>query len=174
MCLGGGQPTFDASALTKNHRLQPLLTPLRELFEKMDWAESYEAIASFVEPLDQMDPDSFAFRYPVNKKNNDALPKAFMLNVLAFARSKLAASHRGQFTGRSRRILQRPAVRRQQSGVSAVRAPAPAHLSKATVRRTYCPPSGGSRRQQRWHSLRLQLLPDIQEHGSRRFMEPRG
>jgi hypothetical protein len=59
---------------------------LRELFEKMDWAESYEAIASFVEPLDQMDSDSFAFRYPVNKKDNDALPKAFMLNVLAFAR----------------------------------------------------------------------------------------
>jgi hypothetical protein len=33
-----------------------------------------------------MDPDSFAFRYPVNKKDNDALLKAFMLNVLAFAR----------------------------------------------------------------------------------------
>jgi hypothetical protein len=50
ICLEGGQPTLDASAL-KNHRLQPLLTPLRKLFEKMDWAESYEAIASFVEPL---------------------------------------------------------------------------------------------------------------------------
>jgi len=83
--LEGIQPTFDASALTA-HPLRPLLTPLRELFEAMEWGKSYEEIASFVEPLDQMDPNSFCFRYPVNKKDEAALPKSFGFNVVGFAR----------------------------------------------------------------------------------------
>jgi len=84
--LHGRQTTFDSSALT-DHPLRPLLPHLRELFEALDWAESYEEIASFVEPLDKMDPNSFAFRYPVNKKNADALPKSFVFDVRAFARA---------------------------------------------------------------------------------------
>jgi hypothetical protein len=86
LSLKGRQATFDSSALM-SHPLRPLLIHLRELFVALDWAESYEDIASFVESLDQMDPNSFAFRYPVNKKNDDALPKSFVLDVLAFARA---------------------------------------------------------------------------------------
>ena len=84
--LEGSQPTYNASALT-THPLRPLLTPLRELFDAIEWDESYEEIASFVEPLDQMDPNSLCFRYPVNKKDEAALPKSLWINVTAFARA---------------------------------------------------------------------------------------
>jgi hypothetical protein len=86
LTLEGRKPTFDASTLM-SHPLRPLLTHLRELFHAMDWSESYEEVASFVEPLDQMDPSSFAYRYPVDKKNDSALPQSLVFNVLAFARA---------------------------------------------------------------------------------------
>lgn len=82
--LQGREPTFDASSLT-SHPLRPLLVPLKELFGAMDWSESYEEVALFVQPLDEMDSNSFAFRYPVDKKNVGALPASFVFNVLAFA-----------------------------------------------------------------------------------------
>lgn len=86
MYLEGRQPTFDASTF-KKHQLSPLLTPLRELFKEMDWASSYEEIASFVERLDRMDSGSFSFRYPVDTNENNALPESFVIDVLAFARA---------------------------------------------------------------------------------------
>ncbi|MEA2560123.1 MAG: hypothetical protein QOH06_1627 [Acidobacteriota bacterium] len=84
--IEGGQPTFDASAF-KKHPLKPLLAPLCEIFKEMDWASSYEEIASFVERLDRMDSSSFNFRYPVDTKEDNALPEHFVFDVLAFARA---------------------------------------------------------------------------------------
>jgi hypothetical protein len=76
--------------------------------------------------------------------------------------------------GRSRRILQRPAVRRQQSGVPAVRAPAPAPHEQGNGSADFLSSLWRVSSQQRWHSLRLRLLPDNQARGSRRFMKLRG
>lgn len=84
--LSGEKPTFDASNLM-SHPLRPLLGPLEELFAAMGWSESYKEVASFIEPLDKLDSNSFAFRYPVDKKNVGTLPESFVFNVLSFARA---------------------------------------------------------------------------------------
>jgi len=84
--LEGMQLRIDDSSL-RNHPLRPLLKPLRQLFEAMDWAQSYAEIASFVVPLDEIDSNSFTFRYPVDKQNVGALPDSFAFDILAFARA---------------------------------------------------------------------------------------
>jgi len=86
--------TLKASNL-KSHRLRPLLPALRELFKELNWSESYEKIAPFVESLDKADPESFAHRYPTDTKGNASLPEALWFNVLAFAND--AESCLGEF-----------------------------------------------------------------------------
>ena len=82
--LEGNTLTFDESILGQ-HSLSPFLAPLRVFYDELGWSQSYEDCASFVAQLDEIDPISAAFRYPVDKKERSSLPDDFMFNVLEFA-----------------------------------------------------------------------------------------
>jgi hypothetical protein len=88
-----GQHLFDLDSKTLSfnepilvqHRLSPFLAPLRELYDELGWSNAYQDCADFVGDLEAVDPISFAFRYPVDKANNSALPEDLVFNVVDFA-----------------------------------------------------------------------------------------
>lgn len=82
--LDGETLKFDQSILI-NHRLSPFLRPLRVLYQQFGWSHSYEDCASFVTSIEEIDPLSFAWRYPVDKEGRRSLPENLVFNVLDFA-----------------------------------------------------------------------------------------
>ncbi|MCK6405053.1 MAG: hypothetical protein L6Q60_03440 [Rhodocyclaceae bacterium] len=78
-CLAGKETARDLQ-----HGLMPLWRELRQLLEQLDpRADDKElpAIESFIFQLDTIDPGSFAFRYPINKKGEVSLPELRHVNV---------------------------------------------------------------------------------------------
>ena len=79
--------TFDELILDQ-HNLSPFLAPIRELYDELGWSQSYDDCARFVARLNEIDPLSAAFRYPVKKKGRgNSLPDDFVFNLLEFAAS---------------------------------------------------------------------------------------
>lgn len=77
--LAGKEPTRD-----HQHGLMPLWRELRQLLEQLDpRADDGELLAteSFILQLDNVDPGSYAFRYPTNKKGEVSLPELRHVNV---------------------------------------------------------------------------------------------
>lgn len=81
--MTGQQPGFTASSFM-NHDLHLLLPPLADIFRTMNWDESHKEITDFVKRLNRLDPRSFTFRYPVDKKDDAALPKHFVFDLRSF------------------------------------------------------------------------------------------
>lgn len=72
------------AARDHQHGLMSLWRELRQLLEQLDpRADDKElpAIESFIFQLDAVDPGSFAFRYPTNKKGEVSLPELRHVNV---------------------------------------------------------------------------------------------
>jgi len=85
----------DFSEQLRKHDLKPLTTPLQETFGRFNhsWrlgrevSCSYEDVLELVEELDQLDPGSYAFRYPVTKSfNSPSLPHHLRFDVFEFSR----------------------------------------------------------------------------------------
>ncbi len=70
--------------LDHRHGLMPLWAELRSLLEVLDPRENdaeLPAIEDFIRQLDEVDPQSFAFRYPTDKKGEVSLPEITHINV---------------------------------------------------------------------------------------------
>ncbi len=84
----------DLSRVFGKHRLVPFLPVLATVFGAMDWkwdcevsgVASWAEFEALVRSLDEVDPLSFTFRYPVDTRMNPSLPKHFVINVVGFAR----------------------------------------------------------------------------------------
>ena len=80
------QAKMETKGLFSNHRLSPLLRPLHTIFAAMGWDMEGSGLVSMadfdnlIESLDEIDADSYAFRYPISKKRKPYLPTHFVLN----------------------------------------------------------------------------------------------
>lgn len=69
------------------HRLVSLVSAAKTIFEEMGWSWERDAcqVDRVLQELDRVDPQSFTFRYPTNKKGAGLVPHHFGFNVLHFA-----------------------------------------------------------------------------------------
>jgi hypothetical protein len=71
-------------AADHDHRLMPLWAELRSLVEQLGPREDDKevpAIEEVIRQIDAVDPGSFSFRYPTNKKGELSLPELWHVNV---------------------------------------------------------------------------------------------
>lgn len=81
---------IDTDALFRTHSLAVLLKPTKRVFKEAGWLNlpkgkpfaTFEGIEDAILILEQIDPQSFAFRYPIDPKGNAHLPKNFLFNVI--------------------------------------------------------------------------------------------
>jgi len=84
---------IDISKLFKSHKLSNLLPALTAVLESLDRKgdfetpplRSYDEFTDLVRGVDEIDPDSFAFRYPITKGRQPAVEHHTVLNTVAFA-----------------------------------------------------------------------------------------
>jgi len=84
--------SLDLDDLFGTHSFKQLLPSVKRVFEEAGWLEKTEGppkFSTFVETeklilaFEEIDPGSFAFRYPVNKKGEGHLPEHFHFNIIA-------------------------------------------------------------------------------------------
>ena len=85
-----GKQCPDVPGLFSNHNLRRLLPAVRSIFRAMRWDFKQTEIGTFdefetiVREIDQIDPGSYAFRYPMNRAGDAHLPHHFTMNVANF------------------------------------------------------------------------------------------
>jgi hypothetical protein len=85
-----GKQYPDVPGLFSNHGLGRLLPAVRSIFKAMRWDFKDTAVGTFdefekiVRAVDQIDPGSYAFRYPMNPAGKAHLPHHFTMNVANF------------------------------------------------------------------------------------------
>jgi len=93
--LGDRRLEFDLQNANANHKLMPLLNRLEQLFSALGWSwEDYgtsgltaEGFRNIISEFDREDPDSYAFRYPVKKKDGTAsVEESFAFSLLEMSR----------------------------------------------------------------------------------------
>jgi hypothetical protein len=94
MQLDGGDGLEDDAlwALLGSHRLSALLPHVRRVFRHVNWSDeinhgpikTFADIRSVVHDLERVDPESFAFRYPTNKKGKASVGHHFSFSVRHF------------------------------------------------------------------------------------------
>ncbi|MCI0557722.1 MAG: hypothetical protein MN733_04450 [Nitrososphaera sp.] len=80
--------------LWKKHKFVGLLPAVESIFNGMQWdwdfevsgLRSWDDFCALVNGIEQIDPQSYNFRYPVDTSGEAALPKHLVLNIVAFAR----------------------------------------------------------------------------------------
>ncbi|MFZ2490255.1 MAG: hypothetical protein WA208_02105 [Thermoanaerobaculia bacterium] len=82
----------DLQRVLNSHRLTPFLPHLRTILDAagMEWfvdepkeLRSMEDLSKVLREIEEVDADSFAFRYPVTKRGDGALPHAFEFDLRA-------------------------------------------------------------------------------------------
>ncbi|MFB3779576.1 MAG: hypothetical protein ACE141_18295 [Bryobacteraceae bacterium] len=82
---------LDTSRLFTSHRLAPLLPHVRAIWASQHWSfegtrfGSFEHFESIIRWLDQVDPQSYSFRYPMSRTGEAQLPHHFVINVVSFS-----------------------------------------------------------------------------------------
>jgi hypothetical protein len=85
------QKTIDTNRLFERHDLSRLLPAIRAIFSQMGWdfegsgLDSFDDFSDLIQSIDSIDPDSSAFRYPVNRTGAASLPQHFVVNVVEFS-----------------------------------------------------------------------------------------
>ena len=85
------EENIDLSGLFTSHELGRLLPPIRKIWKAQKWdfdgtqLSSFDDFEELIHSLDQIDPKSFSFRYPVSRSGNAQLPHHFSVNVVSFA-----------------------------------------------------------------------------------------
>ena len=90
--LQGSAEPVNESKILRTHSLRKLLTSIRPIMEEMGWMDdaSYETVYGFAEmqrvihEFDDIDPKSYAFRYPVDSKGRGSVSHHFSFDVRAF------------------------------------------------------------------------------------------
>ncbi len=83
--------TVTTKQLFSNHKLPRLLPPFQLIFDETRWSlenTKLESAADFDElivSLDKIDPNSYAFRYPIGKKSEALLGKHTVMNPVLVA-----------------------------------------------------------------------------------------
>lgn len=75
-----------------NHELHRLLRPMREIFNALgiEWdfgpnsIKSYDEFEILIKDLEEIDPKSFSFRYPIDKSENEIFSPHSMFNIIHF------------------------------------------------------------------------------------------
>jgi hypothetical protein len=84
---------IDTTRLFTRHELVPLLPHVKAIWETQAWGfegsdlTSFDDFADLIHSLENVDPQSYAFRYPINRTGEAHLPHHFVVNVVSFARS---------------------------------------------------------------------------------------
>jgi hypothetical protein len=87
-----GKPIVPHKNIFTEHRLIVLLKRVRPIlkFQKSldNWGDShfggFRDVEKLIAELEEFDPGSYSFRYPITTKGNDALPHHFLFNVIEF------------------------------------------------------------------------------------------
>ncbi len=82
---------LDLDGLFRRHEFNVLLPATKKVFEVAGWLHrpagptkyaTYEEIESVILEFEEIDPKSFAFRYPVDTKGEALLPEQFHFNIV--------------------------------------------------------------------------------------------
>ena len=84
---------MDTTELFKDHSLSRLLPGVKVVLNALDWIDefktlhlsSFEDFVDLVKGIDEVDKNSFAFRYPIKKDRQAAHEHHTVINVIAFA-----------------------------------------------------------------------------------------
>jgi len=87
--------TLDTSKLFKDHRLSKLLPGIKAVFDGIGWKwetetagiSNFEEFAELLYGIDELDPESYSFRYPTNTKGLAALSHHTVVNAIGFSRN---------------------------------------------------------------------------------------
>jgi hypothetical protein len=90
------EQTLDTERLLTRNELRRLLPGVHAIFKTMEWEwdfevsglQSWDDFCHLVKEIDEIDPQSYCFRYPVTKDGDAALPKHFIVNIISFARTR--------------------------------------------------------------------------------------
>lgn len=92
LLLLNGKPIVQHRNIFTEHRLTVLLKSVKRIlkFQKAldNWGDShfndFSDVETVIKELEELDPGSYSFRYPITTKGHDALPHHFVFNVIAF------------------------------------------------------------------------------------------
>jgi hypothetical protein len=85
---------IDSDKLFDTHRFSDLLPAVERIFREAGWLDgedkqrkfgNFGEINKLILTFEEIDPKSFAFRYPIDKKGSAHLPQHFCFNVIALA-----------------------------------------------------------------------------------------
>lgn len=87
-----GNPTVPHKNIFTEHRLVVLLKSVKLIlkFQKSldNWGDSdfgsFREVEKVIQELEEFDPGSYSFRYPITTRGHNALPHHFLFNVIAF------------------------------------------------------------------------------------------
>lgn len=87
MELQGGDFETTEVILNKGHNLTELLQAFKVLCKQLDWEwnAEHEELAAIVRQFNKVDPFSFCFRYPVNKRGEPGLEPNFSFDLRNFS-----------------------------------------------------------------------------------------
>jgi hypothetical protein len=85
---------YNRNCLWENHHLSDFLPILKKIFEatidewqgEPDGFRSFDDFARLVKGIEDVDPNSYCFRYPVNRKGKPAHEEHLLVNVIHFAK----------------------------------------------------------------------------------------
>ena len=86
---------INTNKLLTNHSLSRLLPPIKTIFKNLDWdrdfgipnIHNFEDFEELIKAIEKVDPQSYSFRYPVNKRGDAILPERFVINAINFGKS---------------------------------------------------------------------------------------
>ena len=93
--LLAGKPCPKSEEVLKgNHSLERMLPTIRLVFEEVGWdqelgvdgAPILDNLENLIKELSQIDPASYAFRYPIKKDGSPSVPDHFIFSVVEFAK----------------------------------------------------------------------------------------
>jgi hypothetical protein len=78
----------------RDHSLKRLVPLIREIFKSVGWLTNlgsgeittFNDLVDVVEQFEDVDPGSFAFRYPINRKLAGSVQSGFTFSVVEFSR----------------------------------------------------------------------------------------
>jgi len=88
------RPTVDVRNLFRHHRLSLLVPGVRAVFRSLGWLDEFAApglscfkdFEALIRGIEEVDPESYNFRYPVDTKAQGALPHHTLINVVTFGK----------------------------------------------------------------------------------------
>jgi hypothetical protein len=86
--------SFDTSNLFRHHNLKELFEDVKNIFRTLEWTwdtdderfQNYDDFERIINQIHDLDPGSYNFRYPIDKKRKANLEHNTQINVIEFAK----------------------------------------------------------------------------------------